>query len=146
MSKKGRVFVVQRQMHWVAEPGNPSAGKLTPKHDLTPAEQFGEIVYLLSPTASPFNPQPLIADLHAKLFDFSPDDYVLLVGNPVLIGLTVAVAADYNDGSVKMLQWSGSSHSYRPVSVVDIFASDPGADILESEEDTDLYDETRYNR
>ena len=52
---KNRVFVVQNQHRW-----NRDAGRFEPKFDLTPAQQFGELVYLLSPTAAPFRPEPVI--------------------------------------------------------------------------------------
>ena len=67
--RKNRVFVVQNQHRW-----NRDAGRFEPKFDLTPAQQFGELVYLLSPTAAPFRPEPVIEELREKLADFGPDD------------------------------------------------------------------------
>lgn len=108
---KSRVFVIQNQHRW-----NAGVEKFEPKFDLSPAEEFGELVYLLSPTASPFNPDPLIKELRNKLYDFGPDDYLLLIGNPVLIGLSVSIASLCCD-SVSLLQWSGKDRRYIKISV-----------------------------
>lgn len=114
--KKGRVFVVQKTMRW-----DGTKGELVPKFDVSPAQEYGEIVYLLSPTASPFRPDSLLGELHEKLKDFTPDDYLLLIGSPVIIGLAVAIAADYTDGEVKVLQWSGKAGKYLPIEVRGLF-------------------------
>lgn len=104
------VFVVQKQMRW-----DERIGDLVPKYDLTPAAGFGKVEYLLSPTAAPFNPGPVVNELHEKLCNFSDKDHLLLIGNPCLIGFAVAVAADYNEGRVQLLQWSGKDKKYLSV-------------------------------
>lgn len=106
----GTVYVIQAQHRW-----DEGKGALVPKFDLSSAEQYGEISYLLSPTASPFHPEPIIAELRQKLHNFDGDDYLLLVGNPCLIGFATAIAADFNEGVVNLLQWSGKDRSYIPV-------------------------------
>lgn len=107
-----RVFIVQQQHRLDRKTGN-----LIPKfpqlHAL--AEKFGEPSYLLSPTASPFNPGSIIPELHGKLRDFGSSDYLLLVGNPCLIGWAVAAAAMNNDGRVTLLQWHGREQNYTQV-------------------------------
>lgn len=100
------VYAIQQQMHYDAV-----KGELLPRFDLSPAEEFGEIKYLLSPSASPFTPDSIISELHEKLKGFSDEDYLLLIGNPVLIGMAAAIAAD-NAGTVNFLQWSGKNHKY----------------------------------
>lgn len=113
---KSRVFVVQNQHRW-----NREQQRFEPKFDLTAAEPYGELVYLLSPTAAPFRPDPVIAELREKLCDFGPDDHLLLVGNPVLIGFAVAIAADINDGDISLLQWSGKDQRYIAVEATGLF-------------------------
>ncbi len=107
-----RVYVVQNQHRW-----NSGASQFEPKFDLSPAERFGKLTYLLSPTAAPFRPEPIIKELKEKLSEFGPEDHLLLVGNPVLIGLSVAIAAQFNDGAVSLLQWSGKDQRYINVNV-----------------------------
>jgi hypothetical protein len=110
-----RVFVIQNTMKV-----NP-AGVLEPKFDFSPAMQFGELVELLPSTASPFDLPPVITRLHHHLLGFSSKDYLLCVGSPVLIGLAVAIAADYNNGHVAMLQWSGAQRAYFPARAFNVF-------------------------
>lgn len=97
------------------------SGQLRSKFDFTPAQEYGEVDFLLQPGASPFDLPPVLARLHTRLAGFTDADYLLLTGNPVLIGLAVAVAAARNKGKVKMLQWSGTKKRYISVSAIDIF-------------------------
>lgn len=115
-----RVFVVQNQHRW-----DQRNERFVPKFDLSSAEEYGELVPLLSPTASPFNAGPVIVDMQEKLKGFSNDDYLLLIGNPALIGWAVAIAADYNEGAVTLLQWSGKDRRYIPITADNIFPDLP---------------------
>lgn len=112
-----KVYIVQ-DTKWV----DPKDGTLKPKFDFSPAAEHGEPTFLLGSNASPFNLQSVLPELHERLKTFSDDDFLLLVGNPVLLGLAVAIAADYNDGNVNMLQWSGAKHCYIPVKAQGVFA------------------------
>ena len=102
-----KVYVVQNQHRW-----DHAKQAFVPKFDLHAAEEFGELTFLLGPTASPFRPGPLIEELVAKLRDFSDADSLLCIGNPLLIGWSMAIAADANDGRVASLQWSGKDQRY----------------------------------
>lgn len=110
------VYVVQKQHKW-----DTQKQELVEKYDLRPAEEYGDLVYLLSPTAAPFNSRPIINELKEKLKFFKPDDYLLLIGNPALIGFSVAIAADHTGGSLNLLQWSGKDRKYLPIKVEELF-------------------------
>lgn len=102
------VYAVQQQMRF-----DQVRKELVPRFpSISKAEKWGEIFYLLSPSAHPFNPDLVLGDMHEKLSGFSDDDYLLLIGNPGLIGMSTAIAAYYNQGSVKFLQWSGRHNEY----------------------------------
>lgn len=106
-----RVYVIQQQLRFDA-----NKQRLVEKFDLEPARAHGEVHFLLSSNAAPFNSEPIIAELHDKLADFTQDDFLLLVGNPCIIGFAVAIAADkISLGQVKLLQWSGKDRRYIPV-------------------------------
>lgn len=105
-----RVFVVQNPHRH-----NPNTGALEPRFDLTPAAEYGTLVFLLGPNAKPFTSEPVVADLRVGLSDYTDDDHLLLVGSPVLMGWACAIAADMNDGIVSILQWSGREQRYIPV-------------------------------
>ncbi len=107
MDLMARVFVVQ-QMTW----RDKKTGKVEDKYDYSPAEMFGDLQFLVGPGAKPFDPEPIIVELRDKLFDFSDDDFLLLVGNPTIIGWATAIAADLNEGRLKTLQWHGKEQRY----------------------------------
>lgn len=101
-----RVYVVQKQFK------QDTGGNLVPKFDLSTAEKYGELVFLLGPTAGPFNSKSVISELKEKLEDYTPDDYLLLLGNPCLIGWAAIVANAKAGGKMNLLQWSGKEQRY----------------------------------
>jgi hypothetical protein len=108
-----KVYVVQKQHKW-----DEGKEEFVPKFDLSSAEEYGELVYLLKPTAAPFHPGPVVEELRGKLEWFNEEDSLLLIGNPVLIGCAVAIASQSNRGRVKVLQWSGTSRKYVQVQLM----------------------------
>ena len=101
------VYVVQNQHKM-----DDRSGHLVPKFDLSTAEEHGELRFLLSPSASPFNPESIIRDLRAGLTDYGKSDALLLIGGPALIGWACALAAARTGGFVTTLQWSGRDQRY----------------------------------
>lgn len=114
------VYVVQDHRRY-----DKDTGAFVPAHDLTPAKEYGELRYLLTPTAAPWRPQNVLPDLWEGLKDFGDSDYLLLNGNPIFIGWACAVAADFNEGRVKLLQWHGREQRYIPVES-QVFPVEPG--------------------
>lgn len=105
------VYAVQKQMRFDHE-----KRELVPRFtSIHKAERWGKLVYLLSPSAHPFNPELVLGDLHEKLMDFSDDDQLLLIGNPALLGMATTIAAHYNEGRVRFLQWSGRHGEYTEI-------------------------------
>lgn len=112
-----RVFAVQQPKRL-----NPRTGTLEDHVDLSPAEEHGEVTVLLPPGAGPFKDlDNVVEDLRVGLEDFGPTDYLLLVGNPVLIGLATALAADQTEGNLQFLQWSGARREYIKICARDIY-------------------------
>lgn len=104
------VYVVQDSRRY-----DNTSGQYVSVHDLSPAEEFGQLKYLLTPTAAPWKPESILDDLWDKLEGFCDDDYLLMVGNPVLCGLATAIACDINGGRIRFLQWNGRERRYTPV-------------------------------
>jgi hypothetical protein len=96
-----RVYVVQNQYKNGA-----------PKFDLSSAERFGKLDFLLASDARPSNADACIRQLHDKLRNIRRHDYLLLLGNPCLIGWTVAIASHYSGGSLNLLQWEKRADAY----------------------------------
>ena len=104
------VYVVQDCQRY-----DRDTGQYVPSHDLSPAAEFGDLKYLLTPTAAPWHTESIIQDLWDGLADFTPSDYLLLVGNPVFIGLAATVACDITGGRIRFLQWNGKERRYLPI-------------------------------
>lgn len=109
--KPSRVFIVQDQYM-----RDPETNSLVSKFDFSQAKPYGELVFLLDPNINPFRPnESVISTLSDHLHDFSNRDFLLLTGNPVLIGWATAIAARANKGVVRFLQWNGRRKCYLEV-------------------------------
>lgn len=98
------------KVYVVCEPINQADGR--PRVNLTPALRYGELEVLLTHSQSLLAPVPTIRKLREKLRDFSDDDYLLPVGDPVLMCTVAAVAAHFNNGRVKYLKWDKIERTY----------------------------------
>ena len=86
--------------------------------NILPAEQFGEIKVLLPPgTQVTFSSGQVCNQLMRDLSRFNDKDYLLLIGDPVAIGIAVAVACHWNQGRVNLLKWDRMETKYFPVSI-----------------------------
>lgn len=89
-----------------------------PNHDLAPAMKFGEMKILLPPyNQIAFSTAPTIRTLRHKLRNYSDQDFLLLAGDPVAIGLACSVAAFFNHGRYTALKWDRREHLYIPVKI-----------------------------
>jgi hypothetical protein len=104
------VYAIQNQQRW-----DEKSQSLVPKFNIDAAYEYGEVKFLLSPSASPFKSESIIQQLRTELASFTDDDHLLLVGNPCFIGWATAIAAEFSGGEVNLLQWSGKDQKYIPV-------------------------------
>ena len=89
-----------------------------PNHDIASAMRFGEIDILLpSNTQIAFSTVPTVRRLRRKLREYGDNDFLLLTGDPVAIGLTCAIAAFYNSGRYTALKWDRRERMYIPVKI-----------------------------
>jgi len=77
----------------------------SPKYSVLPASEYGELKVLLPPGQIMLATAPTVSLLRKNLRDYSDDDFLLAMGDPIAIGLAVAIAANNNGGRVKMLKW-----------------------------------------
>ena len=109
---RGRVFIVQETLRRVYSSADDQHGELQRVLDLTPAAVYGELVVIFKNGKAALTPEPSIVKLRQALKDYGPDDYLLPVGSPTLIGWATAIAADSNRGQVKMLVWDREAREY----------------------------------
>ena len=102
-----KVYVVQEPTKY-----DPVSKTHQARLDLSPAQAFGELVFLVPPGFFGFDPSTVIQGMAAKLIDYSDDDYILCTGAPDAIGWAVAIAARKNNGRVKTLSWRNTEKKY----------------------------------
>ena len=87
-----------------------------PKIDITPALKYGEIKILFPRLKQmQFTPGPMVMEIKNSLKDFTVDDYLLLYGDPAIIGVVCAVASDLTNGKFKLLKYDRRQFSYYPI-------------------------------
>lgn len=94
---------------------DPVLNEWRDKYDLSPAAQYGELVYLLGQRGNiPQATSKTIALLREKLRDFKPTDYLVAIGDPVAIAAAAVVAAGYSGGTINVLKWDRRIEGYLP--------------------------------
>ena len=84
-----------------------------PKFNIIGAQKFGKIEVLLrEDTQIVRSPGPITYQLRRLLKNFTDKDYLLLSGDPKVIGLSIAVACDINNGKYKTLTWDKQEKMY----------------------------------
>lgn len=93
----------------------------TTQHNVTPALKYGEIVTILPPNSQVlFSVVPTIQRIRRKLEKFTDEDYLVLIGDPAVIGIVCSIAAAKNNGRFKLLKWDRRESLYIPLQI-DIF-------------------------
>ena len=82
-------------------------------YNVRSAEKFGELKILLPDRKQMILASgPLTFELQKHLKDFNDNDYLLLIGDPAIIGLCCAIASDFNNGKYKVLKWDRNDKRY----------------------------------
>ena len=92
-----------------------------PKYNILGAQKFGQIVTVFPERSQIImSPGPLIQKLKTLLKDYTTDDYLLLSGDPAIIGVVCSVVSDITNGKFNLLKWDRQEKTYYPIEV-DIF-------------------------
>ena len=82
------------------------------------AASYGKFKFLLPELSQIiFSPGPLIYKLRSALKDFSVDDYLLLTGDPAIIGVACSIVSDITNGKYKLLKWDKQERKYYPIAI-----------------------------
>ena len=96
-------------------PGTKSG---SPKINIMGASEYGEFKFLLPEFSQIiFSPGPLIYKLRQKLKNFKPHDYLLLTGDPAIIGVTCSIVSDMTSGNYNLLKWDRQERKYYPIAI-----------------------------
>tara|TARA_R100001594_G_scaffold70534_1_gene104895 strand:- start:185 stop:550 length:366 start_codon:yes stop_codon:yes gene_type:complete len=89
-----------------------------PKINIMGAREYGDFKFLLPELSQIiFSPGPLIFKLRQALKNFSEKDYLLLTGDPAIIGVACSIASDMTNGKYKLLKWDRQERKYYPIEI-----------------------------
>ena len=108
-SEKAKVYVLQEL------PGTKAG---TPKINIMSASKFGEFKFLLPEFSQIiFSPGPLIFKLRNLLKDYTTKDYLLLTGDPAIIGVACSIVSEFTNGKYNLLKWDKQDRIYYPIEI-----------------------------
>lgn len=88
-----------------------------PKLDFAPALKYGDkLVSVFAPGQVVASPQSALGHARSVLKGITRNDYLVLTGDPVVIGICWAVVAEYL-GVVRALKWDKWESCYVPIEV-----------------------------
>jgi|TARA_R100001443_G_scaffold60835_1_gene71166 hypothetical protein len=89
-----------------------------PKINIMGASKYGEFKFLLPELSQIiFSPGPLIYKLRTLLKNFTTDDYLLLTGDPAIIGVACSIVSDMTNGKYNLLKWDKQERQYYPIEI-----------------------------
>jgi len=89
-----------------------------PKINILGASEYGTFKFLLPELSQIiFSPGPLIFKLRKGLKDFNEKDYLLLTGDPAIIGVACSIVSDITNGKFKLLKWDKQERKYYPIEI-----------------------------
>lgn len=108
--------VYATQCPMIRIPGQNGSFQLEPKFKLGPddpqgralREQYGELVWLLEPNNAPWTPG-VMDRLRLGLENYTKEDHLLLLGNPILMSMMAVFAGEVCD-TLRFLQWSNGGY------------------------------------
>ena len=89
-----------------------------PKINIMGAAEFGTFKFLLPELSQIiFSPGPLIFKLRKGLQNYRPKDFLLLTGDPAIIGVACSIVSDMTNGKYQLLKWDKQERKYYPIQI-----------------------------
>ena len=89
-----------------------------PKINIMGAAEYGTFKFLLPELSQMiFSPGPLIFKLRKSLKDYTTEDFLLLTGDPAIIGVACSIVADMTNGKFNLLKWDKQERKYYPIHI-----------------------------
>ena len=90
----------------------------TPKINNMGAKKYGKFVFCLPEMSQIiFSPGPLIFKLRKILKNYREMDYLLLIGDPAIIGVACSIVSDITNGKYKLLKWDRQERKYYSIEI-----------------------------
>ena len=89
-----------------------------PKINIMGAAEFGTFKFLLPELSQIiFSPGPLIFKLRKGLQNYTPSDFLLLTGDPAIIGVACSIVSDITNGKYQLLKWDKQERKYYSINI-----------------------------
>ena len=89
-----------------------------PKINIMGAANYGQFKFLLPEFSQMiFSPGPLIYKLRQGLKEYKKKDYLLLTGDPAIIGVACSIVSDITNGKYNILKWDKQEKKYYPIEI-----------------------------
>ena len=89
-----------------------------PKINILGAAEYGTFKFLLPELSQMiFSPGPLLFKLRQGLKDYTTEDFLLLTGDPAIIGVACSIVADITSGKFNLLKWDKQERKYYPIEI-----------------------------
>ena len=96
----------------------PGTRSGNPKINIMGASEYGQFKFLLPELSQIiFSPGPLIFKLRNGLKSFNTKDYLLLTGDPAIIGVACSIVSDITNGKYNVLKWDKQERKYYPIEI-----------------------------
>ena len=96
----------------------PGTKEGNPRINIMGASEYGEFKFLLPELSQNiFSPGPLIYKLRSLLKNFTTKDYLLLTGDPAIIGVACSIVSDMTNGKYNLLKWDKQERKYYPIEI-----------------------------
>lgn len=106
---KNKVYVIQDV---------PGSREGRPKINIIGASEYGELKVLLPENAQIIlSAGPLVFKLRKLLTNFTDKDYLLLTGDPAIIGVACSIVSDITTGKYNLLKWDKQERRYYPIEI-----------------------------
>jgi hexokinase len=87
------------------------------KFNISGAQKYGELKVVLPPGNMSFSTDATYKKAAENLRTFKKEDYLLLIGDPIAMGICFSIALALSKGNLKLLKWDKQTMSYLSLSV-----------------------------
>ena len=96
----------------------PGTAEGRPKINIMGAAEYGKFKFLLPELSQIiFSPGPLIFRLRKELANYKKTDYLLLTGDPAIIGVACSIVSDITNGKYNLLKWDKQERKYYSIEI-----------------------------
>jgi len=90
----------------------------SPKINIMGAAKYGTLETLLPEFSQIIlSPGPLVFKLRKLLQNYKPTDYLLLTGDPAIIGVACSIVSELTNGRYNLLKWDRQEKTYYPIEI-----------------------------